>query len=80
MQTQDNPFRHWRPGNVDTFSHMREGDKIKVNRTRSMDPSTIAVIAIVVGAGSEIISLLPIKANGWIQLIFTTLKTLFPKK
>jgi hypothetical protein len=45
-----------------------------------MDPSTIAVIAIVVGAGSEIISLLPIKPNGWIQLIFSALKTLFPKK
>jgi len=59
---------------------MRVGDKIKVNCTRSMDPSTITVIAIVVGAGSEIISLLPIKPNSWIQLIFTALRTLFPKK
>ena len=47
---------------------------------RSMDPSTIAIIAIVVGAGSEVLSLLPVKSNGWIQLIFSALKTLFPKK
>ena len=80
MQTQDSPFKHWRPGNVNTVLHMRDGDKIKVNCTRFMDPSTVAAIAIVVGAGSEIISLLPIKPNSWIQLIFTALKTLFPKK
>jgi len=59
---------------------MRVGDKIKVNCTRSMDPSTIAIIAIVVGAGSELLTLLPIKSNSWIQLIFSALKTLFPKK
>jgi methionine aminopeptidase len=80
MQTQDSPSKHWCPESVNTVLHVKDGDKIKVNCTRSMDPSTIAVIAIVVGAGSEIISLLPIKANGWIQLIFTALKTLFPKK
>ena len=45
-----------------------------------MDPSTIAIIAVVVGAGSEVLSLLPVKSNGWIQLIFSALKTLFPKK
>ena len=45
-----------------------------------MDPSTIAIIGIVVAAGSEVISLLPIKSNGWLQLIFSALKTLFPKK
>ena len=42
--------------------------------------STIAVIAIIVAAGSEIIGLLPIKQNTWIQLILKTLVTLFPKR
>jgi hypothetical protein len=59
---------------------MKADDKIKVNYTRSMDPTTIAAIAIVIGAGSEIISLLPIKENGWIQLILKALKVIFPKK
>jgi hypothetical protein len=45
-----------------------------------MDPTTIAAIAIVIGAGSEIISLLPIKENGWIQLVIKALKVVFPKK
>ena len=45
-----------------------------------MDPSTIAVIAVIAGAGSELLSLLPIKSNSWLQLIFSALKTLFPKK
>jgi hypothetical protein len=45
-----------------------------------MDPSTIAIIGIVIAAGSEIIGLLPIKANTWVQLILTALKTVFPKK
>jgi hypothetical protein len=59
---------------------MKADDKIKVNRKRSMDPSTIAIIAAVVAAGSEIIGMLPIKSNGWVQLILNALKTLFPKK
>ena len=42
--------------------------------------STIAVIAIIVAAGSEIIGLLPIKQNTWIQLILKTLVTLFPMR
>ena len=42
--------------------------------------STIAVIAIIVAAGSEIIGLLPIKQNTWIQLILKALVTLFPKR
>ena len=42
--------------------------------------STVAVIAIIVAAGSEIIGLLPIKQNTWIQLIFKALVTLFPKR
>jgi hypothetical protein len=45
-----------------------------------MDPTTAAVIAIVIAAGSEIIALLPIKENGWVQLIVKVLKMLFPKR
>ena len=45
-----------------------------------MDPTTAAVIAIIIAAGSEIISLLPIKENGWIQLIIKALKVIFPKR
>ncbi len=45
-----------------------------------MDPTTIAAIAIIVAAGSEIIALLPIKENGWVQLIVKVLKMLFPKR
>lgn len=45
-----------------------------------MDPTTAAVIAIVIAAGSEIIALLPIKENGWIQLILKALKVIFPKR
>jgi hypothetical protein len=42
--------------------------------------NTTAVIAIIVAAGSEIIGLLPIKANSWTQLILKVLVTLFPKR
>jgi hypothetical protein len=45
-----------------------------------MDPTTAAVVAIIIAAGSEIISLLPIKANGWIQLLVKALKVVFPKR
>jgi hypothetical protein len=45
-----------------------------------MDPTTAAVIAILVAAGSEIITLLPIKENSWIQLIVKALKVIFPKR
>jgi hypothetical protein len=45
-----------------------------------MDPTTAAVIAIIIAAGSEIIALLPIKENGWIQLILKALKVVFPKR
>ncbi|MFN7318095.1 MAG: hypothetical protein ACK5S6_01175 [bacterium] len=45
-----------------------------------MDPTTVAVIAIVVAAGSEVIALLPIKENGWVQLIMKALKVIFPKR
>jgi hypothetical protein len=45
-----------------------------------MDPTTVAAIAIVIAAGSEIIALLPIKENAWAQLILKALKVVFPKK
>jgi hypothetical protein len=45
-----------------------------------MDPTTAAVIAIVIAAGSEIITLLPIKENSWVQLILKALKVVFPKR
>ena len=45
-----------------------------------MDPTTAAVVAIIIAAGSEIIALLPIKENGWIQLILKALKVVFPKR
>lgn len=45
-----------------------------------MDPTTLATIAIIVAAGSEVIALLPIRENGWVQLIVKVLKMLFPKR
>ncbi len=45
-----------------------------------MDSTTVAAIAIVVAAGSEIIGLLPIKENSWVQLIIKALKVIFPKR
>jgi len=45
-----------------------------------MDPSTLAIIAILVAAGSEIITLLPIRENSWVQLILKALKVMFPKR
>jgi hypothetical protein len=45
-----------------------------------MDPTTAAAIAIIVAAGSEIITLLPIKENSWVQLILKALKVVFPKR
>lgn len=45
-----------------------------------MDPTTAAVIAIVVAAGSEVIAILPIKENSWVQLFLKALKVIFPKR
>lgn len=45
-----------------------------------MDPTTAAVIAIIIAAGSEIIALLPVKENSWVQLLMKALKVLFPKR
>jgi hypothetical protein len=44
-----------------------------------MDAQTVAVIAIVLAAGSEIIALTPLKSNSWIQLLLQALKLMFPK-
>jgi hypothetical protein len=44
-------------------------------------PSTTAVVAIIIAAGSEIIGLNPKwKSNSWTQLILKALLTLFPKR
>jgi len=45
-----------------------------------MDPTTLATIAIIVAAGSEIIALLPIRSNSWVQMLVRVLKLLFPKR
>ena len=45
-----------------------------------MDPTTAAVVAIIIAAGSETITLLPIKENSWVQLILKALKVIFPKR
>lgn len=42
--------------------------------------TSVAILAIVFAAGSEIIALLPIRSNSWLQLVFKALVTLFPKK
>jgi hypothetical protein len=42
--------------------------------------TTFAVIAILVAAGSEVIGLLPIRENSWVQLVVKALKVVFPKK
>ena len=45
-----------------------------------MDPSTLAVIAILAAAGSEILTLLPIRSNSWIQLVISILNAIARKK
>jgi len=42
--------------------------------------NTVAVVAIIIAAGSEIIGFLPIKSNTWIQLVLKALVTIFPKR
>lgn len=46
----------------------------------AMSPETIAVVAIVIAAGSEIISFTPLKSNSWIQLLLQALRLMFPKQ
>lgn len=46
-----------------------------------MDSQTLAVIAVIVAAGSEIIGMNPkLRSNSWIQLILSGLRSAFPKK
>jgi hypothetical protein len=45
-----------------------------------MDPTTVAVVAILAAAGSEILTLLPIRSNSWVQLLVTFLKVIARKK
>jgi hypothetical protein len=44
-----------------------------------MSAETLAVIAIIVAAGSEIIAVSPLKSNSWIQLLLQALRLMFPK-
>lgn len=46
----------------------------------SMSPETIAIIAVIVAAGSEIIALTPLKSNSWLQLILQAARMAFPKR
>lgn len=45
-----------------------------------MTPEQLAILGILVAAGSEILALLPIRANSWVQLLMTALRTAFPKR
>lgn len=46
-----------------------------------MTAEQIAIIAIIIGAGSEIFALIPsMRANSWIQLLMSALRTAFPKR
>ena len=41
----------------------------------------VAMIAIVVAAGSELLALLPqVRANSWVQLLMSGLRSMFPKR
>jgi hypothetical protein len=46
----------------------------------AMSPETIAIIAIIVASGSELIALTPLKSNSWIQLLLTAARMAFPKR
>jgi hypothetical protein len=46
----------------------------------SMSPETVAAIAIIVAAGSELIAISPLKSNSWIQLLLTAARMAFPKR
>jgi hypothetical protein len=44
-----------------------------------MTEEQIAVVAIVIAAGSEIIGMSKLRSNSWIQLVLQGLRLLFPK-
>ena len=46
----------------------------------AMSAEHLAVIAIIVAAGSELIALSPLKSNSWVQLLLTAARMAFPKK
>jgi hypothetical protein len=45
-----------------------------------MTEEQIAVAAIVIAAGSEIIGMSKLRSNSWIQLVLQGLRLLFPKR
>jgi len=45
-----------------------------------VDASQVAAVAIVIGAGSELIALSPLKSNSWIQLLLQFARLAFPKR
>jgi hypothetical protein len=45
-----------------------------------MDPTTLATVAILAAAGSEILTLLPIRSNSWVQLVISLLNAIARKK
>ena len=45
-----------------------------------MTAEQVAILAIVIAAGSEIIALTPLRSNSWIQLLLQALKLMFPKR
>jgi hypothetical protein len=46
----------------------------------AMSPETVAVVAIVIAASSEIIAISPLKSNSWIQLLLQVARLMFPKR
>jgi hypothetical protein len=45
-----------------------------------MTEQQIAVTAVVIAAGSEIIGMSKLRSNSWIQLVLQGLRLLFPKR
>ncbi len=45
-----------------------------------MDDRALAITAIIVAAGSEIIGMSKLKSNSWIQLLMQALRLTFPKR
>jgi len=45
-----------------------------------MSAETLAIIAIIVAAGSELIGMSSLKSNSWVQLLLQALKIMFPKR
>ena len=46
----------------------------------AMNPETVAIIAIIIAAGSEVIAFTPLKSNSWIQLLLQAARIMFPKQ